>query len=381
MDSKYSDFVPAQHDQIVRAVRKEIVSGLHQPGDRLPNRVDLERRFQTTPTTLQKAFTHLKRSGFIVARGRAGTFVTKSPPHLHRYALVFWHNPSRLEDQGWSRLDSAVTQAAHIESSEGLPCFPVFHDVKDRADSEDMRLLEAEVTEERLAGLIFIDPPYHIQDSPIFTHPGMPRVALSMTAFWPFQNVILEPNQVIDRGLDFLKQNGRRKIALIASAQRIGFNTSDARAYFEAAVHQRGMITFPMWQCPAHAYVPDTARQFAHLLTSLPPEQRPDGILINDDHLVEQTALGVMAAGLRVPEEVTLVGHANFPLPPKPALPVTLFGFDSCELLRVCIDLIDRQRRGDSVPNRCVVAARSESEVSKRLRPSHELVPSPHSLA
>ena len=380
MKGKYSEFRPAQHDQIVRAVRKEIVSGLHRPGDRLPNRVDLERRFHTTPTTLQKAFTHLKRTGFIVARGRAGTYVTKSPPHLRRYALVFWHNPSNMENQGWSRFNTAVSQAAHLESSEGPMRFPAFYDVKDRVDSEQMQLLESEVAEERLAGLIFIDPPYHVQESPVFTQPGMPRVALGQAAIWPFPTVRLESSQVVDRGLDFLRDCGRRRVALIASAHRVGFGGSDARLYFEAAVQRRGMITFPMWQCPVHAHVPDTARQFTHLLASLPPEQRPDGILINDDHLVEQTALGVMAAGLRAPEEMTLVGHANFPLPPKPALPVTLIGFDARELLRVCVDLIDRQRGGDPVARLSVVAARSESEVSGR-RTSPDHAPTPHSLA
>lgn len=165
-----------RHDQVVCAVREQIVRGKLKPGDRLPDRERLEGRFNTSYATVQKALANLKRDGFITTRGRLGTYVVDRPPHLIRHGLVFEHRPDdRIH---WTRLASALSVAAGEVASALDIEFPAYHNINDHLDAEDLRVLTTEVQLQRLAGLIFVDPPYFLgqTDSPVFYGAGLPRV-------------------------------------------------------------------------------------------------------------------------------------------------------------------------------------------------------------
>ena len=65
----------------------------------------------------------------------------------------------------------------------------------------------------------------------------------------------------------------------------------------------------------------------------LPADQRPDGLIITDDHLVEHATAGLRAIGLLSPEELEIVAHCNYPAMPKAGRPVRWLGFDA----RACV--------------------------------------------
>ena len=53
---------------------------------------------------------------------------------------------------------------------------------------------------------------------------------------------------------------------------------------------------------------------------------------------------GILAAGVRVPEEVTVVSEANFPVPRRSIIPAVHVGFDVRRLLRRSLQCMERQR-------------------------------------
>jgi DNA-binding LacI/PurR family transcriptional regulator len=91
--------------------------------------------------------------------------------------------------------------------------------------------------------------------------------------------------------------------------------------------------------------------------------ERPDALLVLDDNFVEQALAGLGTARIKVPKDVAVVGHANFPVAPAKVLPVRLLGYDVNLLLRTCVDLIDRQRAGEQVPGMTAVPILWEEEV------------------
>ena len=93
------------------------------------------------------------------------------------------------------------------------------------------------------------------------------------------------------------------------------------------------------------------------------PSQRPDGILIGDDNLVEYATAGLIDAGVKVPTEVEVVAHCNFPWPTPSVLPVKRLGYDVRECLRECIAAIDEQRGGSKTVSPHIVPARFEEEI------------------
>jgi DNA-binding LacI/PurR family transcriptional regulator len=76
------------------------------------------------------------------------------------------------------------------------------------------------------------------------------------------------------------------------------------------------------------------------------PDDRPDALLIMDDTLVEAAGEGLLAAGVRSPQDVTVIAHCNFPYFPKSPVPLSFLGFDSRKILEQLITVVKRCRAG-----------------------------------
>jgi DNA-binding transcriptional regulator YhcF (GntR family) len=93
-------------------IRRRIESGELLPDDKLPTVRGAAEQLGLAPNTVARAYRELEESGWIVGRGRAGTFVAAEPPdtaadrdeQLHAAAEIFLRRAERL---GFTR-DEAV---------------------------------------------------------------------------------------------------------------------------------------------------------------------------------------------------------------------------------------------------------------------------------
>jgi DNA-binding transcriptional regulator YhcF (GntR family) len=67
-------------EQLVARLRAGIDRGRPGPGDRLPTVRALAEELDLAPNTVAKAYRALERAGYLEARGRAGTFVSRTLP-------------------------------------------------------------------------------------------------------------------------------------------------------------------------------------------------------------------------------------------------------------------------------------------------------------
>lgn len=63
--------------QIVERIQLDIVSGVYNPGEKLPSVRDLANEAAVNPNTMQKAFQELERSGLVYAVRTSGRFITE----------------------------------------------------------------------------------------------------------------------------------------------------------------------------------------------------------------------------------------------------------------------------------------------------------------
>jgi DNA-binding FadR family transcriptional regulator len=84
--------IVSAHDQIVRALAAEILSGRLQPGDKLPVEQALLERFGVSRTALREAVKTLAAKGFLSVKTRVGTHVT-DPIHWNYFdkEVLGWH--------------------------------------------------------------------------------------------------------------------------------------------------------------------------------------------------------------------------------------------------------------------------------------------------
>ena len=71
---------------------------------------------------------------------------------------------------------------------------------------------------------------------------------------------------------------------------------------------------------------------------------------------------GIVESGVRVPQDLTVVCHTNFPDPPETVIPVLKVGFDNRELLRRSIEAVREFRRTGRVRHN-VIQGKYETEI------------------
>ena len=62
--------------QLMERIQHDIISGVYQPGDKLPSVRDLALDAAVNPNTMQKAMSELERSGLVYSHRTSGRFIT-----------------------------------------------------------------------------------------------------------------------------------------------------------------------------------------------------------------------------------------------------------------------------------------------------------------
>jgi DNA-binding LacI/PurR family transcriptional regulator len=369
---------PLRREQVINHLRSLIVSGKFLPGARLPTYEELGRRLRAESPTIRAAMGILLDEGFIETRPRHGSFVAARPPHLHQLALVFNNDPKSPLDESytWSRYYQSLTQAAtDFERTSGRRVLQFFG-VNWHTDAPDRARLIEHLQSQRLAGVVFANIPLYMDDSPILRLPGIPRVAFETESLHAnVRAVNFDVRQWLDKALDWLVSQGCRRVAMIrhGAPDAALFDNPEHRRFCEA-LDRRGLTTKSRWLQLATMNQRLAARQVAELLMA--DRERPDALLVTDDNYVEPALEGLLAAGVRVPDDVAVVGHANWPLPPAKTLPVRLLGYDQRTMLRTAVEVIDRWRAGEKPAEAVILPALWEEEAVDAAPPPRGCRPS-----
>ena len=348
------------HGTVASQVRLQIMRGEFSPGSRLPTRSELKQRFKTTSATVQRAFDTLAEQGFVNAEGPRGTFVARRPPHLHRYALAFPEaRPSEGNLRFWSALEFAAASGQLADPAD----IPQFAHTRFYPDAEDACRLLYQMQTHQLAGVIFTYNPNYLANTPIMRVQDVPMVAI-MSSEENMGVPVVAPDyeSFFGAALDDIRRRGRRRVAALCPG---GLFASE-REHFQLGIERRGMTTHSSWWQPVDLGNPQWAACYAELLMNPGPAGRPDALIVADDNLTEHVLLGVLKAGVRIPEDVTIVAHSNFPAilsGAEKALPICRIGFEATTILQTCMRLLDLQRAGREVPRLTKISAVLESEL------------------
>ena len=343
--------------QAIDRLRRRIVDGQWPPGAQLPVRSDLERELGVSRVTLQGVMDQLASEGFIRTGRRAGTFVCDNPPHRCRYAVLIPASGVH-QSRHWEALASEAQRLSHADPHYALT---IYRDVWPEWRGEGYDQLIEQVQAHRYAGLIFASAVRPLADTPLVTEPGIPRVSVgSGGGYCNVPAVGFDGRGWLRRALERVREAGRRRVAVI------GENRGVLSEALEPEARKQGLHVPPQWQLYLSHRHPMGVRHCAHLLMTLPERERPEALLVADDHLVEHVALGLADAGVPVgeaPGALQVIAHANFPYPPASAMPLTWLGYDMRTVLHRCIAFIDRQRAGERVPAQSTVASLFDHEL------------------
>jgi DNA-binding LacI/PurR family transcriptional regulator/DNA-binding transcriptional regulator YhcF (GntR family) len=350
---------PIKQSHVLRRIRRQILDGRYAPGSRIPTRSQLERRYSVSGITIQRAVEQLIDDGFLVASGRRGTFVVEQPPHLSRYALVFAY-PKDLIDSSWFELAIHRAALGLERRAPGTMRFPMYFNMVARAESEDFRRLVRDIRAQQFAGVILGIAPAMLDHSPLETQDDdpMPRVALVSESGKPHMPAVyVDFESFFRRALEHLIKQGRKRIAIITP-------TPPASHSALRQIRNANLSVPPHWFHPLLAQdtyvIPSLARL---LMSAASPVDRPDGLIIASDSHVDAAVTGLVAAGVRIGQDVEIVAHTNYPNPRPSIVPVTRLGFDARQLLQTSVQRIVQQRAGAVTPQVTLLPAYFEHEI------------------
>ena len=339
--------------RIIDDLSNRILSGEYAPGATLPTRSDLEVHYKVSPITLQRAMDQLANLGMVESNSR-GTVVASCLPHHYSYGLVF---PSRDSHEfPWGFFFHALLKAAkEMEKTMDIE-FPVFYCGEHAGvGNRDYRMLEYMVEAKSLAGLFLLNP-YFLKGSPVLNQKDVPLVTHVPCNLPEAPALVLDYACYAQQAMSWFRKQGCRRPAMITSGQ-VGWDAADNH-HFRLAAEANGLELRPEWVQSVPLYAPDCARNTAHLLFAN-PNDRPDALLIADDTLVEAAGEGLLAAGVRSPQDVTVIALGNFPCLPKSPVSLSFLGFDSRTILEQLITVVKRCRAG-------TVAASEQTLISPR---------------
>ncbi len=337
-------------------LRRRIARGEFAPGRPLPKRSEMVRKHNIGMAAVQRALDGLKRDGFVHARRKAGTFVVDRPPHLDNYGLVVPNTAAR------SRFYTAIAAAARQTSASSSRRFHEYRTSIDTRDAMDGPRLFDAVTRHTLGALIFAVNPFELWGSPALTEPGVPRVSVQFAPQYDIPAVYPDLPSFLRRGMEYFASRGRRRVAHLYYT---GPNVSPSQFEDDLRPHIQGFEMRSYWMQPIAIGVhTESAAKVVELMMQLDGDKRPDGLFIHDDNLVDHAIAGLLSAGTKLPQDLEVVAHHNFPLPIPAALPIKRLGFDCRTLMNRCLELIEMQRAGETPPPLSLIPAQFAEEIA-----------------
>ena len=357
---------------MVDALRGRVISGAWRTDEPIPSSRDLADELKVSPVTVLHALRRLTREGFLHSEHRKVATVVTYPPHVRDVALVFSAHEGLHDGRvGGSRFWTALAHAAKkVERRTPRWRFRILDNVSPHLDDPQYKKLLLWLRTRRLAGVFIPTDIELFLHSPVVSDLHTTTVSLSQ---WQKKlpdggrSVLLDGSSWLDRAVAACQQAGRRRVAVLTGGDGgvlacPTIHGPKVRDCIGRCLQQTGCETCPEWLQLMDFTCPESVRGLVELMFSSKLTARPDALLVANDHAVGPALEGLQVAGRRVPEEVLVVGHANFPETPEVNLPVDFVGYDADEIVETVLAQVALGRPTVKQLPPVILAARAKYE-------------------
>ncbi len=293
--------------QIVESLRQSIESGRYRNGVRLPSESDLVRRFGVSRMTVVKAMHQLQQAGLLTRRAGSGTYAAEAVASQKPvFGLI-------IPDLGQTEIFEPICQGMSASPNAAGHSLSWGHSAGPGADKEDeAERLCQQYIEQRVSGVFFAPIEFGARHDQVnrrvlkaLKTAHIPvvlldRCVLEFPARSEYDLVCLDNRRAGYIMTDHLLRQGAKRVAFLAvegSAETV----DDRIAGYREALFAHGLAAEREWVLRGDPS--DTAMISEALAT-----QRIDAFLCANDRTAAQLMRTVLGLGLRVPEDVRIVG-------------------------------------------------------------------------
>ncbi|QKJ20576.1 LacI family DNA-binding transcriptional regulator [Microbacterium hominis] len=144
---------------------------------------------------------------------------------------------------------------------------------------------------------------------------------------------------------EHLLATGRRRLAYVGAREAVRQVRERLQGARAAVAAVAGATLEPVW---TERTTSELGRAFGEQLAARAPEDRPDGLVVSNDHLAIGLVHGLISRGVRVPEDVAVVGYDDIEFAAIAAVPLTSVRQPAREMGRTAADLLIARINGEA---------------------------------
>ncbi len=343
------------HTQIESYLQRQIRSGTLKAGDRLPPNMELARKWSVSCTAVQRALANLTSAGLVDRSPRRGTFVK---PHTEKANIGVLVGPNLGGET--AHFHRAVIKALRSEiDSHGATCrvydaLSGFLEGNETHRSQIVRQLETDFGSYAFKGLIQIspDPKWPRQLDRMLE---LPQVIMAGTR--QKTDCKMDTYQFGRDAIRYLAGRGHRRIVYLRNTWHLAEHSDDldgildeVRAAGLAQPHIEQVVTTKQGHQLEREIEERMERLLAGWNSGADGQTWPDALVVNDDIMMRGVALALIRNGVRVPERIRVLCHANEEVRLHYGLPVVRLTYSTADLARALADLLWKRLQGEPEP-------------------------------
>ena len=339
-----ADLIP-RYVRIRDAIIKRVEDGDLKPGEQIPSLREMCQEYGVSSITARRALLDLINDGIVERRGGLGAFVTGTLRRARIAVVIIGYSEAswRRDSGPFGQLVGGIASAAWEEEAS-LSVVPINDTLRAKASLE--RLLR----DQPIDGVLFRiagDVDWSILDVPRSF--GVEAVLIKRLAPGDETPSVVPDAMFAGRiAVERLVRSGHRRIALIATT--VSPDTyRDHRAGFEQAMREAGLPLVPdlMLSLGGRGTREDGVAMATRLLAL---KERPTAIVTNSDFLAAGVYEAMGAAGLSIPDDVSIVSFDDVEFAAHLAPPLTTVRLSYFDLGHAGAAALFRALRGQRGP-------------------------------
>jgi len=357
------------HEQIVRYVERQILSGAFPAHHRLPPATQLARQWGASYVTVQRAMAQLTSAGLIERKPRRGTFVRSHSEKAVIGILIalnmmdetsYFHRAviKHLREQVMQKKDCQWTCRVY----DGLAAVKTSDDVQNSSASQQF---SSDLQNYSFKGLIELDE--NLQ----FGAPGETRANFPTVRLGPPMKTGNSPADVVfdfhdfgRKSVEYLAGKGRTRIAYLRTREETPEDSLDMQGVREAVkttgiqpvqVHQlqdvssgEALMGGVFMERIAHDH---TLRMINGWKSGKKNIRRPDALLVSDDIATRGVATALLLGGIAVPDDILVLTMANEGIFHHYGIPVVRYEFSPRIIAQRLLEVLWKRILGRSPAN------------------------------
>lgn len=285
-------------NRLKEEILEKIKKGIWKPGERVPSERDLALEKKLARATVNRVLKELEEEGFLINVKGKGRFVRdlRERQRTMTVGVVFWdfaHSVHPVAVEILKGLEEVFAKEGYrllVYTARNAP-----------SQQPSKRAVFKVVPVERIDGLILCAQELPNEDIEKAAN-LIPMVGINLDSSLRIPLVLVDYALAGYTAVEYLISQGRRRIALINAWETFPIARNLLEGYRLGLV--RAGINYSSSLVRTGYYDFDSC----YLLMKTLLEERPDGVICGDDFIAIGTIKAIKDAGMRVPEDVAVVG-------------------------------------------------------------------------